>query len=46
MGGAGEPFVDCSERECQGVNSNAPPWPLTLELFAIELAERMGRRQE
>jgi len=46
MGGAGKRFVDCSEHERPEINSDAPPCPLTLELFAIELAERMGRRQE
>ncbi len=39
-------FVYCSERECQHVDTNAPPCPLTLDLFAAEIAERAARRGE
>lgn len=39
-------FVHCSERECQHVDTNAPPCPLTLDLFAAEIAERAARRGE
>jgi hypothetical protein len=46
MGGSGKLFVHCSERECQHVDTNAPPCPLTLELFAAEIAERMAQRQQ
>jgi hypothetical protein len=37
-------YVHCGERECQHVDTNAPPCPLTLELFAAEIAERLARR--
>jgi hypothetical protein len=33
-------FVHCSERDCQYVDTNAPPCPLTLDLFAAEVLER------
>jgi len=39
-------FVYCGERECQHVDTNAPPCPLTLDLFAAEIAERAARRGE
>jgi len=39
-------YVHCSERECQHVDTNAPPCPLTLDLFAAEIAERAARRAE
>jgi hypothetical protein len=37
-------FVHCSERDCQYVDTNAPPCPLTLDLFAVEIQERQGPR--
>jgi hypothetical protein len=37
-------FVHCSERDCQYVDTNAPPCPLTLDLFAAEVQERQGPR--
>jgi hypothetical protein len=39
-------YVHCSERECQHVDTNALPCPLTLDLFAVEIAERAARRAE
>ena len=35
-------FVWCSERDCQYADTNAPPCPLTLELFRDELHARMA----
>jgi hypothetical protein len=40
FGSVGALFVQCSETECQYVNLNEPPCPLTLDLFADEIAER------
>ena len=33
-------FVRCSEVDCQWVDTNQPPCPLTLDLFAAELEQR------
>ena len=33
MGGDGKLFVQCSEVDCQYVDANEPPCPLTLDLF-------------
>jgi hypothetical protein len=30
-------FVQCSEVDCQYVDTNAPPCPLTIDLFAAEM---------
>jgi hypothetical protein len=38
----GKLFVQCSERDCQYVDTNAHPCPLTLELFRAEIDERMA----
>ena len=46
VGGNGKLFVHCSERDCQYVDSNEPPCPLTLDLFAAEIQERMTQRPE
>jgi hypothetical protein len=46
LGAPGKLFVYCSERDCQHVDTNAPPCPLTLELFAAEIQERMAQRAE
>jgi len=46
VGGNGKLFVHCSERDCQYVDSNEPPCPLTLDLFAAEIQERMAQRPE
>lgn len=45
-GGAGKLFVRCSEQDCQYVDANEPPCPLTLELFSAEIDERMTPRGE
>ena len=37
-------FVQCSESDCQYVDANEPPCPLTLELFAAEIQEREAQR--
>ena len=39
-------FVRCSELDCQYIDANEPPCPLTLDLFADEVRERQGRREE
>jgi len=46
LGGHGKLFVRCSETECQYIDTNAPPCPLTLQLFEAEIAERMAQRTE
>jgi hypothetical protein len=45
-GSQGKLFVRCSERECQHVDTNELPCPLTLELFSAEIEDRMARRAE
>ena len=44
--GKGDLYVQCSEVDCQYVDSNEPPCPLTLDLFAAEIAERERERRE
>lgn len=39
------PFVQCDQLECQYVDDNAPPCPLTLDMYAEELAARQARGQ-
>jgi hypothetical protein len=46
LGGNGKLFVRCSELECQHIDTNEPPCPLTLALFEAEIAERMSQRAE
>ncbi len=46
FGGKGELFVRCSESDCQYVDANEPPCPLTLALFAAEVREREAPRSE
>jgi hypothetical protein len=46
VGGNGKLFVHCSERDCQYVDSNAPPCPLALDQFAAEIQERVAQRPE
>ena len=46
FGGKGELFVRCSEVDCQYVDANEPPCPLTLALFADEVREREAPRLE
>jgi hypothetical protein len=43
MGDAGKLFVRCSERDCQYVDANEPPCPLTLALFSAEIEQRTAR---
>jgi len=38
-------FVQCSESDCQYVDANEPPCPLTLQLFAAEIQEREEQRK-
>lgn len=42
----GKLFVRCSEHDCQWVDTNEPPCPLTLELFSAEIQERTALRAE
>ena len=46
FGGTTQFFVRCSEVDCQYVDANEPPCPLTLDLFAAEIAERGVPRPE
>ena len=46
FGSKGQLFVRCSESDCQWVDANEPPCPLTLELFADEVREREAQRFE
>ena len=46
LGASGKLFVQCSESDCQYIDANEPPCPLTLELFAAEIQERMAPRSE
>jgi hypothetical protein len=41
LGARGKLFVRCSELDCQYVDANEPPCPLTLALFTAEISERM-----
>ena len=41
LGATGKLFVRCSERDCQYVDANKPPCPLTLEVFSVEIEHRM-----
>jgi len=46
FGGRGPLFVRCSEVDCQYVDANEPPCPLTLDLFAEEIREREAQRTQ
>jgi hypothetical protein len=46
LGTSGKLFVRCSERDCQWVDANEPPCPLTLDLFSAEIQERMAPRAD
>ena len=46
FGGRGDLYVKCSESDCQYVDANEPPCPLTLDLFADELREREAQRSQ
>ena len=37
-------FVQCNQADCQYVEKNEPPCPLTLDLFAAEVEERNARQ--
>ena len=37
------PFVQCDQSDCQYIDANEAPCPLSLELFADELDERKER---
>jgi len=41
LGDRGKLFVGCSEKDCQYVDANEPPCPLTLALFTAEINQRM-----
>jgi hypothetical protein len=41
LGTRGKLFVQCTESDCQYAGVNEPPCPLTLDIFAAELRERM-----
>jgi len=41
MAGRGKLFVACSEKDCQYIDENELPCPLTLALFTDEINERM-----
>lgn len=44
--GDGKFYVQCSELDCQWIDANEPPCPLTLSLFADEIREREAQRAE
>ncbi len=44
--GKGKLFVRCSEKDCQYVDANEPPCPLTLALFTTEINARMIAQRE
>lgn len=46
FGGRGPLFIRCSEADCQYVDANEPPCPLTLDLFADEIREREAQRTQ
>lgn len=45
VGGDGRLYVQCSEADCQYVDANEPPCPLTLDLFAAEVEERNAPKE-
>ena len=40
-----ELYVQCNQFDCQYVEENIPPCPLTLNLFSKEIEEREERRK-
>ena len=44
--GDGKLYVQCSEVDCQWIDANEPPCPLTLDLFADEIKAREAQRAE
>jgi hypothetical protein len=43
---ADQPYVQCDQRDCQYVDSNTLPCPLSLAMFAEELAEREAQARQ
>ena len=41
-----ELFVKCNQSECQYVDLNQPPCPLSLDLFVEEIKEREEKRKD
>ena len=41
-----ELFVQCNQNECQYVDLNQPPCPLSLDLFAEEIEKREEKRKD
>jgi hypothetical protein len=41
LSGKGKLFVHCNETDCQYAGANEPPCPLTLDIFAAEIRDRM-----
>ena len=39
-------YVQCSEVDCQWIDANEPPCPLTLSLFAAEIQAREAQREQ
>jgi len=48
LGFSGEdyPFVQCDQQDCQYVDENKPPCPLTLELFEEEIKAGEARARD
>jgi hypothetical protein len=44
--GDGKLYVQCSEVDCQWIDANEPPCPLTLDLFADEIKAREAQCAE
>ncbi len=38
-------YVHCNQSECQYIDDNKPPCPLTLDLFSEEIEEKENRRK-
>jgi len=38
-------YVCCNQSECQYVDENVPPCPLTLDLFSEEIEEKKEKRK-
>src|SRR5207237_502051 len=41
LGQPEQPYVHCDQRDCQYVDVNRPPCPLTIEMFKGDLDERV-----
>jgi hypothetical protein len=44
--GREKPFVQCDQCDCQYVDNNVPPCPLSLGMFAGEIEKREERKRE